>query len=99
MGTDLAFHRRESCQRLLTAILRSVMKNKGTVKLSVNDVFKKQTFTIGSEYAQLNVHQYFNYDTRLAMLSFTWRFGNTKVKPKTERQTGIEKEKKRIGEN
>src|SRR5690348_5325065 len=27
MGADLAFHRRESCQRLLTAILRSVMKN------------------------------------------------------------------------
>lgn len=84
---------------LNTGIQRNVLKNKGTLKLSVNDIFRGQQFTLASDYQQVNIRQHFLFDSRFAMLSFTYRFGNSKIKPRTERQTGIEKEKKRIQSN
>lgn len=84
---------------LNAGVQRNVLKNKGTLKLSVNDIFRGQQFTLASDYQQVNVRQRFLFDSRFAMLSFTYRFGNSKIKPRTERQTGIEKEKKRIQSN
>ena len=84
---------------LNTGVQRNVLKNKGTLKLSVNDIFRGQQFTLASDYQQVNIRQHFLFDSRFAMLSFTYRFGNSKIKPRTERQTGIEKEKKRIQSN
>ncbi|WP_343673674.1 outer membrane beta-barrel family protein [Chitinophaga sp.] len=84
---------------LNTGVQRNVIKNKGTLKLSVNDIFRGQQFTLASDYQQVNIRQHFLFDSRFAMLSFTYRLGNSKIKPRTERQTGIEKEKKRIQSN
>ncbi|WP_440134957.1 TonB-dependent receptor domain-containing protein [Chitinophaga sancti] len=84
---------------LNTGIQRNLLKNKATLKLSVNDVFRGQQFALSSNYQGVNVKQHFAFDSRFAMLSFTYRFGNRKIKARTERQTGIEKEKKRIQSN
>ena len=84
---------------LNAGVQRNVLKNKGTLKLSANDVFRGQQFTLASDYQGINIRQHFLFDSRFAMLSFTYHFGNSKIKMRTERQTGIEKEKKRIQSN
>ncbi|WP_343692237.1 TonB-dependent receptor [Chitinophaga sp.] len=84
---------------LNAGVQKNVLKNKVSLKLSVNDIFRGQQFTLASNYQGVNIQQHFLFDSRFAMLSFTYRFGNSKIKPRTERQTGIEKEKKRIQSN
>ena len=78
---------------------KSILHNKGSLKGSINDIFRGQHYNISSMYEGVDVRQQYYSDSRFATLSFTYRFGNSKVKPKTEHQTGIEKEKKRIGGN
>lgn len=84
---------------LNAGIQRNILKNRATIKASVNDIFKGQHYTIASIYQQVDIRQHFSFDSRFAMLSFVYHFGNNKIKPRTERQTGIEKEKKRVQAN
>jgi hypothetical protein len=84
---------------LNAGVQRNILKNRATIKASVNDIFKGQQYTIESIYQQVDIRQRFIVDSRYAMLSFVYHFGNNKIRPRTERQTGIEKEKKRVQAN
>lgn len=79
---------------------KTVMKGKGTVRLNVSDIFwtnlPKATVTYEGRYVE-NWHAY--RDTRVANLSFTYRFGNNKVQAARRRTTGSEEETRRAGGN
>jgi iron complex outermembrane receptor protein len=77
-----------------------VMKGKGTVRFNMTDIFwtnlPKATVTYVGSYVE-NWHAY--RETRVANLSFTYRFGNNKVQAARRRTTGSEEERQRAGGN
>jgi iron complex outermembrane receptor protein len=81
---------------LSTGVQKTVMKNKGTLKFSVSDIFwtnlPKATVTFEGSYVE-NWHA--QRETRVANLSFTYRFGNSKVQAARKRTTSSEEERQR----
>lgn len=58
-------------------VSKQVMKNKGTLRLVMRDIFYTQAMQGLTDFQ--NTKEYFKLvrDTRVATLSFTWRFGKT----------------------
>lgn len=79
---------------------KSVLKSKGTIRFNMTDIFwtnlPKSTITYEGRYVE-NWHAY--RETRVANLSFTYRFGNNKVQAARKRSTGSEDEVRRAGGN
>ncbi|MCW3464743.1 TonB-dependent receptor family protein [Chitinophaga nivalis] len=75
---------------------KKILQKKGTLSLNVNDIFKSTKYWNRSEYQHINVYQFMRYDSRYAMLTFSYRFGNQHIKSSESRQTAIEDEKKRV---
>lgn len=77
---------------------KTVLKGKGTVRLNVSDIFwtnlPKATITYEGRYVE-NWHA--ERESRVANLSFTYRFGNNKVQAARKRTTGSEEEARRAG--
>jgi hypothetical protein len=79
---------------------KAVMKGKGTIRLSVSDIFwtslPRSTVTYEGKYIE-NWHAY--RDTRVANISFTYRFGNNKVQAARRKSMASEEEIRRAGGN
>jgi hypothetical protein len=77
---------------------KTVLQGKGTVRLNVSDIFwtnlPRATITYEGRYVE-NWHA--ERETRVANLSFTYRFGNSKVQAARNRRTGSEEEARRAG--
>jgi iron complex outermembrane recepter protein len=76
-------------------LMKNVMKNKGTIKAAVSDIFRTMTWGATSSFAGQSLKGGGGWESRLFKLNFTYRFGNTQVKAARQRQTGQEDEKKR----
>ncbi|HEY0680208.1 MAG TPA: TonB-dependent receptor [Chitinophagaceae bacterium] len=77
-----------------------VFKKKGTVKLIVTDVFRTSVpFRAGTDFGGLVLNFRVTRESQTAKISFSYRFGNNKVKAARQRQSGLENESKRIREN
>lgn len=48
------------------------------------------------QFANMNYRTISRWESRKAFLTFTYRFGNTNVKPERRRSTGSEEEQNRI---
>ncbi|MGV3529612.1 MAG: outer membrane beta-barrel protein [Flavisolibacter sp.] len=82
--------------QLTAGIAKSVLKNKGTIKLSVRDIFYTQWMKGNTYFPQ--AHEYFKLtgDSRVGTISFNWRFG--KVFKTTKRSQGSANEEiERVG--
>ncbi|WP_421941686.1 outer membrane beta-barrel protein [Pedobacter sp.] len=77
-------------------ISQTVMDKKGSIKLSVNDIFNTQVNKISSAYPGLDYALYQKNETRIVRLSFTYRFGKNEIKPARRRSTGTESEQNRM---
>ncbi|MBO9682784.1 MAG: outer membrane beta-barrel protein, partial [Flavisolibacter sp.] len=77
---------------------KSVLKGKGTIRANITDIFwtnlPRATVTYEGRYIE-NWHAY--RETRVANLSFTYRFGNNKVQQARKRTTASEEERQRAG--
>ncbi len=84
---------------LAVGVQKSVMKNKGTIRFNITDIFwtslPKATITYNN-YIE-NWHAY--RETRVANLSFTYRFGKNTVTAARRRTTASEEERRRAGGN
>ncbi|WP_170234170.1 outer membrane beta-barrel protein [Segetibacter aerophilus] len=84
---------------LSAGVQKSILQNKGTVRFNVTDIFwtnlPRATITYNN-YIE-NWHAY--RETRVANLSFTYRFGNNKVAASRRRTTASEEERRRAGGN
>ncbi len=77
---------------------KTVLKGKGTLRLNVTDIFwtNRPRATVKYEGSYLeNWHAY--RESRVANLSFTYRFGNNKVQAARKRTTASEEEIRRTG--
>jgi hypothetical protein len=79
---------------------KTVMQGKGTVRLNVTDIFwtnlPRATITYEGKYVE-NWHAY--RETRVANLSFIYRFGSNKVQAARRRNAASEEEVRRAGGN
>ena len=77
---------------------KQVMKNKGSIRLNVRDVFLTQRFKGESKYGNVDT-RFQNYnDSRVINLGFTYRFSKGKINGAAKRKTGsASDEQNRVG--
>jgi iron complex outermembrane receptor protein len=76
-------------------VQKTVLKNKGTIRLNITDIFwtnlPKAVVTFNNYVEKWHAYR----ETRVANISFTYRFGNSKVQASRRRTTGSEEERQR----
>ncbi|MFT3678792.1 MAG: outer membrane beta-barrel family protein [Ferruginibacter sp.] len=77
-------------------ISKSILKNKGTVKLGFRDILWTQKFKGSAEYAYIDTHFRQQRDSRQVSLSFNWRFGNAKIAAPKRKAGGASEEQNRV---
>lgn len=77
-------------------IQKKMMQDKATLKLNVNDVFWTQKFRGNFVFNDIDVQIVNRWESRVARVTFTYRFGNNKIKAARQRQTGLDDEKGRV---
>lgn len=82
-------------------ISKSILHNKGTLKLTVRDIFYSLKFNGYTRYSDVDAKFNGNRDSRTANLTFTYRFGKQNIAAARKRTTGTTEEENRIkkGEN
>jgi iron complex outermembrane receptor protein len=77
-------------------VQKKVLDQKGTIKLSVNDVFNSMKWSGRVNFGGLYMTMNNKWESQQLKLAFTYRFGNKNVKSARERNTGLEDEQRRI---
>jgi outer membrane receptor protein involved in Fe transport len=72
-----------------TGAQKSVLKDKGSLKLMVNDIFQSNRYREATLFQNIDMNTDKRPDSRRVMLSFSYRFGNQNIQKK-ERKTGSE---------
>jgi iron complex outermembrane receptor protein len=79
---------------------KNIMEGKGTIRFNITDIFWTNLPNAKVEYVGSYVENWHAYrETRVANLSFTYRFGNNKVQQARRRTTASEEERQRAGGN
>lgn len=78
-------------------IQKIILKTKGTVRFNVTDIFWTNLPKAVITYDNYIEKWHAVRDTRVANLTFTYRFGNNKVQAARRRSTGSEEERQRAG--
>ena len=82
---------------LAAGVQKTVLKSKGTLRFNVTDIFwtnlPKAVITYNNYIEKWHAFR----ETRVANLSFTYRFGNNKVQAARRRTTASEEERQRAG--
>ncbi|HYH15683.1 MAG TPA: outer membrane beta-barrel protein, partial [Flavisolibacter sp.] len=78
---------------------KTILNKKGNVKLSMNDVLNTRQLKVSSVYPGLDYAIRQKMETRVARLTFTYRFGNSNIKSQRARATGVESEQGRLKTN
>ncbi|MGJ8548398.1 TonB-dependent receptor domain-containing protein [Winogradskyella wichelsiae] len=61
------------------SVSKSILKKKGTLSLSIEDLFNKQYTYTKTQYLNQNNTGFVNSDNRFIKLGFSYKFGNTKL--------------------
>ncbi|NTS42357.1 TonB-dependent receptor [Flavisolibacter sp. BT320] len=81
-------------------VQKTVLEGKGTLRFNINDIFWTNRPKATVEYKGSYVENWHAYrESRVANLSFTYRFGNSKVQAARRRTTASEEERQRAGGN
>lgn len=82
----------------VTAGVQRTSKDKNsTLKFSVSDLFLTNHIAVEVEYQNQNFFTDRTWDSRVATLSYTYRFGKNTVAKARQRNSGVEDEKRRAG--
>lgn len=80
---------------LSAGVQKLVLKNKGTIRFNITDIFwtnlPKAVITYDNYIEKWHAYR----ETRVATISFAYRFGNSKVQAARRRTTGSEEERQR----
>lgn len=80
-----------------TGVQKTIMKGKGTVRFNITDIFwtnlPKAVVTYNNYIEKWHAYR----ETRVANLTFSYRFGNNKVQAARRRTTASEEERQRAG--
>ena len=81
---------------LNAGISRQIMKNKGTLRLTIRDIFYTQNYSGYSHFQNSDEPFGVKWDSRVARITFTWRFGKA-MKPVKRSGGGAVEETERVG--
>lgn len=81
--------------QISAGIQKTTKDKKSTFKLAVTDIFYTNHIAVIVKYQNMDFHTDRRWDSRVATLSFTHRFGSTKVAQARRRTSGVEDEKRR----
>ena len=73
--------------RMDAGIAKQILKNKGTLKLGIRDIFKSQNYSGYVKYEDIDVNIKNIRDSRSVSLTFSYRFGKP-IKNQQRRKTG-----------
>jgi iron complex outermembrane receptor protein len=76
-------------------VSHSFLNKKASIKFSVSDIFNTRRNDVTSNYQSNNLDIMQKRETRIARLTFTYNFGNNKIKVR-QHQTGADDEKGRV---
>ncbi|MBS7564377.1 TonB-dependent receptor [Mucilaginibacter sp. Bleaf8] len=79
-------------------ISKSFAEKRATLKFSVSDIFNTRRQYLTVQQGNLNFNVFQKNETRIARLTFTYNFGNTKIQSRRH-QTGADDEKGRVKSN
>ena len=79
------------------SISKSILKKKGTLSLTVSDLFNMQDFEVATRYANQFSSNNTDLDNRFIKLGFRYKFGNTKLE--TNERTKQLEERDRLEKN
>jgi hypothetical protein len=74
---------------------RNMLKDKGMIRLSVNDVFNTGGSAAYTKYSNLDISVINKYDSRKLNISFSYRFGKDEFKTRSNRSTASSEEQSR----
>ncbi len=77
-------------------VQKSLWNNRGSIKLNVQDVFQSMKFATNTDFGNLHLHNQFKLNDRAVNLTFTWNFGNQKVKVRKHKESSIKQQESRI---
>jgi hypothetical protein len=83
---------------LNAGLQKKLNKEKGVLRVSIDDIFWTMRFRILADQPDLNLYSYFNgtfSDPRVVKLTYSRNFGNQKMKASTRRETGSAEERRR----
>jgi len=75
---------------------KNVLQDKATIRLTASDIFRSNRYNTDSELNGLLLHTTYAGETRQVRLNFSYRFGNSKIKSKANRESGLENENNRL---
>lgn len=87
----------KSMWTLGAGIQKTILKDKGTIRLNARDIFWTGPPRATSIYDSYREDFVVRRETRQVTLSFTYRFGNKKLAPTRRHKSGAEDEKSRVG--
>lgn len=77
---------------------QKILKDKGTLKLNVRDIFGTQQFRAYTKYGNVDVAFQNRWDSRQVSVGFSYRFSKGKIENKPSRKTGgADDEQSRVG--
>jgi iron complex outermembrane receptor protein len=82
--------------RIDAGLQKEILKNKGTLKLSIRDIFVSQNFKGYVKYQDIDVNIDSRHDSRNASLTFTYRFGKPVQNQQRRRTGGASDEQNRV---
>jgi iron complex outermembrane receptor protein len=82
---------------LYAGVQKNLLKNKATLRLNITDIFWTNLPRATITYDNYIEHWHAYRETRVANITFTYRFGNAKVAAARRRTTASEEEKRRAG--
>ena len=76
---------------------QNILKDNGTLRFSVRDIFHTQGFRAISKYGNVDVNIQEKNDSRVATIGFTYRFSKGKVNGPKKRANSSGDEQSRVG--
>eukprot|EP01133_Synstelium_polycarpum_P014006 gene14006-16510_t len=83
---------------LNVGVKKTLMNKNATLSFKVNDVFATSRFRGILQYNNVNTYWQNEWESRRVSLSFSYKFGNMKLKTARNRKTGTSEEEGRVGQ-
>lgn len=82
---------------LATGVQKTLQQGKGTLRFNMTDIFRTNLPKVVITYNNYIEKWHAYRETRVANISYTYRFGNNRVQAARRRTTASEEERQRAG--
>ncbi|SDL59558.1 TonB-dependent receptor domain-containing protein [Siphonobacter aquaeclarae] len=84
--------------QMTLGVQKQFWQKKASLKLSVRDIFWTQYFRGTMQFSNIDLQIKSRWENRVANLTFSYRFGNSKIQAARRRSTGLESEAGRVNQ-